>query len=106
MLLRYVLPYIFLPSQLMGKPGRLDPLRDQFKKRYPGNFKESCVPSGNHTLDAFEWINPAGAGAGLDQQRWIVWLNANGVCFEELFYDDFIPEYSRLVGANILLWNY
>lgn len=76
MLLRYVLPYIFLPSQLMGKPGRLDPLRDQFKKRYPGNFKESCVPSGNHTLDAFEWINPAGTGAGLDQQRWIVWLNA------------------------------
>jgi len=52
------------------------------------------------SLDGGEFRHPNVGPQG----SWIIWLNANGVCFEEIL--QFLAEYGATVGCHVLAFNY
>jgi len=112
--LKLLLRYLFLPSQTFGRTS-LDQYRAEFKAADPrgaDQIVELTIASAGCLLDAVEWRNPATAGQSLSgnqvlKERWVVWLNANGVCLEELLlHSSIAQQYGGLLDASVLLWNY
>jgi hypothetical protein len=55
-------------------------------------------------LDAAVWINRADTGVDPAKKRWILFLNPNGVAFQQIL--DFLEQYGRECNANVIAFNY
>eukprot|EP00808_Paulinella_micropora_P001385 g14450.t1 len=104
----YVFVWLFLPALLVGRlqRARHDSVRRVFREHYDASvYSEVTIPTHDEQamLSGACWtlythnIPP-------QEQRWIVWMNANGMLFEDFL--PFTKLYSRAVGANVLVFNY
>jgi len=102
-----VLVYLLLPSQIIASMHATQHAhaRQQFQTRFGGHWVDvTLTTSDGIKLDAGEFRNPNVSLRIGQPEKWIVWLNANGVCLEENL--DFGADYAISVGCNALLFNY
>jgi len=79
-----VLVYMLLPSQIIAsmRAPHHDRAREAFRERFGSTVWRECrfPTEDGYDLDAGEFRNPNLPPES--PQRWVVWLNANGVCLE------------------------
>jgi len=79
--------------------------REAIKVKYPTQWRPVSIrtPDGI-LLDGGEFQHLRMYDASPKEQRWIIWLNANGMSWEDS--TTFSIGYASLVGVNLLLFNY
>ena len=79
-----VLVYMLLPSQVIAsmRASHHERAREMFQQRFgPAVWREcSFTTEDGVALDAGEFLNPNLPPE--NPRRWVIWLNANGVCLE------------------------
>ena len=99
----YVLAYLVMPSQLLSRFG-LTPEAERHVASFPIQTEDG------EALDALEFFPQRGAGGDAGggntcrSPGWVVWLNANGVQYEDNVH--FARALANDSGANVLLFNY
>eukprot|EP01119_Soliformovum_irregulare_P010196 TRINITY_DN2496_c0_g1_i1.p1 TRINITY_DN2496_c0_g1~~TRINITY_DN2496_c0_g1_i1.p1 ORF type:complete len:395 (-),score=89.63 TRINITY_DN2496_c0_g1_i1:25-1209(-) len=100
-------PFAIMPSIFLGrlKKAELTTMRNDFLKRNSKMIQPvTLITSDKVKLDGMMWLDPSQNDAQPDNQKWIIWCNPNGATYEEEF--PFLAKYGRIVGANILAFNY
>eukprot|EP01121_Diplochlamys_sp_Union-15-3_P005636 TRINITY_DN15973_c0_g1_i1.p1 TRINITY_DN15973_c0_g1~~TRINITY_DN15973_c0_g1_i1.p1 ORF type:complete len:376 (+),score=35.88 TRINITY_DN15973_c0_g1_i1:115-1242(+) len=105
-----VIPFLLLPSIFLSK-GKLDEIRkarsQYIQRTTQRNEVARILPVtswDNLKLDAMCWIHPSELSKPPEQQKWILWLNANGVFYEQIM--ELLEDYARRVGCSIMSVNY
>lgn len=113
---KVLVPFMLLPSIFLfrGKSNELNSYRAQFQRKsgIKLNNKNFTVKMISVSIKTHDQVKLSGvelqtnmnSAKPASEQRWVLWLNPNGVAFEAIL--QFLGQYAEQTNVNILAFNY